>query len=96
METGYLCGYRKGYNAQHTFILMILKWKVSLHKNGYAGAILMDLSKAFGCLNHDLLLAKLHAYGFSAEAVRTIRSYLKNRWQRTKINTSFSEWVNFY
>ena len=52
----------------------------------------MDLSKAFDFLNHDLLLSKLHAYGFSAGAIRTIRSYLKNRWQRTKINTYFSEW----
>ena len=71
---------------------LIEKWKASLDKNGYAGAILMDLSKAFDCLNHDLMLAKLHAYGFSKKSLNTIRSYLKHRWQRTKINTSFSKW----
>ena len=88
----YLCGYRKGYNAQHALMALIEKWKSSLDNNGYAGAILMDLSKAFDCLNHDLLLAKLHAYGFSKTSLALIRSYLKKRWQRTKINTSFSSW----
>ena len=39
-----------------------------------------------------MLLAKLHAYGFSKKSLNTIRSYLKHRWQRTKINTSFSKW----
>ena len=88
----YLCGYRKGYNAQHALVAMIEKWKSSLDKNGYAGGVLMDLSKAFDCLNHDLLLAKLYAYGFSKQSLTLIRSYLKNRWQRAKINTSFSTW----
>ena len=89
----FLCGYRRGYSAQHALIALLEKWKITLDKRGYAGAVLMDLSKAFDCLNHDLLLAKLNAYGFSREAVTLIRSYLKNRWQRTKINTSFSSWT---
>ena len=50
----------------------------------------MDLSKAFDALNHDLLIAKLHAYDFSEESLQLIKSYLTNRWQRTKINASFS------
>ena len=61
----FLCGYRKGYSAQHALIVLIEKWKMTLDKNGHAGAVLMDLSKAFDTLNHDLLLAKLNAYGFS-------------------------------
>jgi retron-type reverse transcriptase len=88
----FFCGYRKGFSAQHALISLLEKWKTILDKNGYAGAILMDLSKAFDCMNHDLLIAKLYAYGFSKNAVAMIRSYLKNRWQRTKINTSFSSW----
>ena len=68
------------------------KGKNSLDRRGYAGAVLMDLSKAFYCLNHDLLIAKLHAYGFSKKSLQLIMSYLKNRWQRTKVNTSFSSW----
>ena len=52
----------------------------------------MDLSKAFDTLNDDLLVAKLHGYGFENSALRMIKSYLSNRWQRTKVNNSFSSW----
>ena len=52
----------------------------------------MDLSKAFDTINHELLLAKLHAYGFDTNALLLIKSYLENRWHRTKINTSVSTW----
>ena len=90
--SSYLCGYRKGYNPQHALLTLLEKWRNILDKRGYGGAILMDLSKAFDTLNHDLLLAKLHAYGFDHESLMLIKSYLSNRWQRTKINTSFSSW----
>ena len=50
------------------------------------------MSKAFDCLSHELLLAKLHAYGFSIAALRLIHSYLTNKWQRKKINMSYSFW----
>ena len=52
----------------------------------------MDLSKAFDCLSHELLIAKLSAYGFSPSALRLIHSYLSERKQRVKINGSFSAW----
>ena len=42
----------------------------------------MDLSKAFDTLNHDLLPAKLHAYGFNRDSVKVIHSYLSNRLQK--------------
>ena len=57
------CGFRKGFNAQHCLIYMIEKWKISLDKKGAAGALLTDLSKAFDCLDHGLLIAELEAYG---------------------------------
>ena len=50
----------------------------------------MDLSKAFHTINYELLIAKLHAYGFSKESLKLIKSYLSNCWQRTKINLSFT------
>ena len=86
----YLCGYRKGYSVQHALIALLEKLRLSLDNKGYGGAILMDLSKAFDTLDHDLLIAKLHAYGFSKKALFLIKSYLSNRWQRTKINDSYS------
>ena len=91
--SNYLCGYRKGYNTQYALIMMIEKWKKSLDNKGNAGAVLMDLSKAFDTLNHDLLIAKLAAYGFEKSALAIILDYLTDRWQRTKINTSLSTWV---
>ena len=56
------------------------------------GALLTDLSKVFDCLPHELLIAKLHSYGFSLNALRLIHSYLSNRRQRTNINESYSSW----
>ena len=54
---------------------------------------LTDLFKAaFDCLLHDLLIAKLHAYGFDTFSLKLIHSYLTNRYQRVKINNSFSEY----
>ena len=52
----------------------------------------MDLSKAFDCLSHELLIAKLSAYGFSMSSLRLIHSYLSERKQRVKMNGSFSTW----
>ena len=69
---------------------MLESWKKALDKTKRAGAILTDLSKAFDCLNHDLLIAKLDAYGFDQNALNFIHSYLCERKQRTKINSSFS------
>ena len=71
---------------------MIEKWKTSSDKKGFAGAVLMDLSKAFDCLNHNLLIAKLFAYGFDRKSLYLIWDYLNNRWQRVKIDSSFSTW----
>ena len=71
---------------------MIEKWKKSLDEKGIAGVVLMDLSKAFDTINHALLIAKLAAYGFDENALSVLFNYLSDRWQRTKINTSFSTW----
>ncbi len=90
-----VCGFRKGFNTQHALTRMLEHWKVSLDDGGNVGAILMDLSKAFDCIKHDLLLAKLDAYGFSREAISLIHSFLEHRQQRVKINGSFSTFKNW-
>ena len=86
----YLCGYRKGYNNHHALISLTERWPISPDNRGYRGAVLMDLSKAFDTLNYDLLIAKLHAYGFGIKTLKLLHSYLTKRWQRTKANSVFS------
>ena len=71
---------------------MIEKWKHALDKGKKVATIFMDLSKAFNTLNHNLLLAKLNAYGFSFNAIKFIQSYLSERFQRVNINSNFNEW----
>ena len=69
---------------------MIEKLKKCLDNKGITGILLTDLSKAFDCLEHDLLIAKLYAYGFDLNAVKLIQSYLSNRYQRVNINSTYS------
>ena len=71
---------------------MLEKWRISLDKGGFDEGILLHLSKAFDTINHDLLLAELYADGFDKNALRLVKSYLSDRWQRMKINSSFSTW----
>ena len=73
---------------------MIEKWKKCNDKGKSFGALPTDLSKAFDCLSHELLIAKLDAYGFSWSAVKLIHSYLTDRKQRTKINATYSSWYD--
>ena len=89
-----LCGFRKGLNSQYSLISLLEKWKRYVDKHGVCAALLTDLSKAFDCLNHDLLIAKLHAYGFAESSLLYISSYLRDRKQRTKMENSYSSWAN--
>ena len=82
----YQCGFCKGYSTQHCLLSMLEKWKSAIDKGKSFGALLTDLSKAFECLSHELLLAKRHAYGFSIAALRLIHSADSNRKKRTKVN----------
>ena len=85
-------GFRQGYSSQQRLMVLIEKWKKSLDKGGKCGALLTDLSKAFDCLLHDLLIAKLHAHGFEIDSLRLIYSYLVGRKQRVKIDKEYSTW----
>ena len=87
----YQTGFRKGFSAQHCLIAMIEKFRKCLDHDGDYVALLTDLSKAFDCLPHDLLIAKLHAYGFDKPSLKLIYNYLTNRQQRVKINNCYSE-----
>ena len=88
----YQCGFRKGFSTQQCLLAMLEKWKRAIDNGKCFGALLTDLSKAFDCLEHELLIAKLNAYGFHLSALKLIHDYLSNRKQRTKINSTYSKW----
>ena len=87
-----LCGFREGYSTQHELLRLIEDLKASLDEKLIAGTVMMDLSKAFDCLPHDLLIAKLHAYGFGDNALKLLYNYLQGRIQTVKLNSNYSEW----
>ena len=68
--------------------------KKAVDNNKAFGALLTNLSKAFDCICHDLLVAKLRAYGLSVPALKMIQDYLLNRKQRIKIGSSYSTRYN--
>ena len=82
----YMAAYRVHNSSSHFLIRLIEHWKKALAEKFVASTILMDLSIAFDCIPHDLLIAKLHVYGFSEKTVTFINSYLKRRKQNVKID----------
>ena len=68
------------------------RWKSAVDDKKVFGALLTDLSKAFDCLSHELIIVKLNPYSFSLPALKLIYDYLSNRQQRTKINHDFISW----
>ena len=92
MLSVFIAAYRKAYGTQHVLIRMLENWKTKLDNDYTVGAILMDLSKAFDCIPHDLLIAKLHAYGFDENSLIFIYSYLKRRKQSARINNVYSNY----
>ena len=84
------CGFRQGYSAQHCLLVMVEKWR-QCPDGRVSGTLLTDLSKAFDCLLHDLLITKLVAYGFNYNSLQMLQSYLSKRKQRTKINDAYSK-----
>ena len=73
---------------------MLGKFQESVDKGDEFAALLTDLSKAFDCIDHKLLIAKLFWYGVSPSSLNLIFSHLSNRSQRVKIKTSCSDKSN--
>ena len=73
----YLFGYRKGHSTQQCLLVMSETWRKALDNKKVAGVILTDLSKAFDCLSHELLIAKLEAYGFEKSALIFVYDFKK-------------------
>ena len=81
----YLSGYRKGYSTQQALVSLIEIWNKILDNKSFGSAILMYLLKAFGTLNHKLVIDQLHAYGFNTDSLKLINDYLSKRYQRTSV-----------
>ena len=65
--SGFVAAFRERYSCNHVLMRLIENWKRAIDENFPIGTVLMDLSKAFNCIPHDLLIAKLYAYGLSDE-----------------------------
>ena len=88
--SAFISAYRKHYSTNHVILRLLEEWKNNLDNKKFVGAVLMDLSKAFDCVPHDLLIAKMHAYGFELDTLIFFYSYLKRRKQNVCINNIFS------
>ena len=75
---------------------MIEKWKAAVDNGGVFAALLTDFSTAFDCIPHDLIIAKLAAYGFDTNALKLIHNYLSNRKQNVKVNSTYSIWKDIF
>ena len=92
----FISAYRKSYSSNHVLIRLTESWKKSIDQKKFVSAVLMDLSKAFDSIPHDLLIAKMHAYGFSKNSLVFFYSYLKRRKQNVKINNTHGFFKSYF
>ena len=84
--------FQQRHQSTHCLIAVLEKWNLGKDKSSSFGALLTDLSKVFGCLSYELLIAKLAAYGFRRSALKLIYTYLFDRKRRNKISIFYSLW----
>ena len=87
--------YRKNCSSQHVLLRLLEEWRKCLDNNYVVGGVLMDLSKAFDCVPHNLLIAKLEVYGINENLLAYLHSYLSNRKQCVRINNVTSNFETF-
>ena len=81
----FLSAFKKGFGCQSTLLRLLEDWHKAFDNHECIASILMGLSKAFDCLPHGLLIAKLKANGLSEEAVKLLDSYLSDRSRQIKL-----------
>ena len=84
--SSFISTYKEYCSSNHVLLRLIENWKKFRNNKNVVGTSLMDLSKAFVCIPHDLLAAKLHACGLSDDAVTFVHLPLKRRKQSVKMN----------
>ena len=88
-----MSGFLSGHSCCTALLKMVDDWRLALDSKKVTGTIAIDLSKAFDSVCHNLLLAKLCAYGLSDDALRFVQSYFTERQQRIKYNCKLSDWL---
>ena len=89
-----LCVFRHGHGTQHALFRLLKAWQKELDESDYSATALMDLSKAYDYLAHDLIIAKFEAYGCNNISFKLFHSYFSNRKQRVKIGSAINEWID--
>ena len=79
-------GFRTGYSTAHAISNINEQMLSNVDSNRHTLSIFLDLSKAFNCVNHRVLIGKLQLYGITDVALDFIRSYLSDQYQFTRIN----------
>ena len=87
----YQYGFRKKHSTSLALIDIVDKTKFALDKNDYALGILLDITKAFDSINHDILITKLENYGFRGHSSVFLRNYLSGRTQSTSLQSCTSD-----
>ena len=86
-------GFRSGHSTQDVLLYVTEKWKCAIDRNEFVGALFLDLSKAFDCVNHAILLSKLPYFGIRGKSFQCIQNYLDGRRQCTIVNGCSSDWA---
>ena len=89
-----LCVFRKTHFTQHALSKLLHSWQREFDNSGLIGTVLMDLSKAYDSLPHDLIIAHFEAYGLSKNGIELLLDYLEGRKQLVKIGSSCSFWFD--
>ena len=87
-----ISAYRQMYSTNNVILKCIEEWKSAFDDKMVVGCVAMDLSKAFDSIPHNLLIAKLYAYGISYNSCKLVKSYLSDRMQCVKLNDNYSKW----